>query len=1296
MTVLWASISQSAIDQSKCFSCDIKVNSLEGPIPLKGEWLFTRKDDPNYKNPNLELGEDWVLTRAPGSWKKAYGDGKVFTVGWYRGTINFSKSLIGKKARLLFDTYMGRSEVYLDGKLIFERGKIDSVKRYFSIQTTPVEFEITKEKMVLAIRVDTILMQGIYQLPFQIRPYKKYDAWLSGLLFYMGPFRSITGFLLLVSGLFFLSVYAKTKNDFYLIPGLSGVMEFPFFFFPTDFMQTFIQPESALIGHYLGMAGMMYTHFKFGEIFHKKLHKTEKTWTILSILFALGFTFCLVSFNLKFFQTIRTLIFLMAFATSVIVLAMSYIGTKNKVKGAKVFLIGEAFLVLTVFHDLSNALGLIQSTGLISLGIIISTFSIMLVAANNYTDTYIQNQKLLSELKDYAENLEEKVKLATAHIEEEKQKVANLLNNMKQAIFSIDKHLNIIAPVSSFSSEVFESNIVGTGIFDILYKDIDRTSEEYSQVFTAMGAVFNNPTELQYDLMCDYFPPRLKYMVKKGRKDEVHEDEEEYKILSINYTPMWDDDEELAALMLVIEDITEKEKLAHELEEQKKSSEKNISIIKEMAKADLDDINHFLKDAPKLVENTMGLLRKRKANSNELTEMFRNLHTLKGNSRIFNFNSISSLTHLAESEVTNLRESNKDGAEINPELYNHLMGKLYDISAEISEYGALAKKVFRIENEFEKKLINDIQDFTSKIDLQIGDIINKNELDFAADKPEHVRKEAFELVKEKEIDPGALETLKRSTHSLKGSLRSIKKNDATDIVHKFENSFHLFENLDDASLEVFYRDFVNNYIEIKDLVKSIYMNSGLNKPASQSLQDWKDLFLNFYEFSLEEKTNKKSNDNVKESLAKAIQKLELKFLDTVLTEFQELPSQDEKRNYYLGEAWKYISFVSKIHFSKVPDDTKEMVCPALLNLPDDPKSAEELIKKEKGNLKNILTETLLSICKKDQSPNYFFQVAQFYLHLQPEDTKKAFFLDRSETININKISKALKKSHVVTDLPFQLSKMAQDGDGLALSLSQLIKEGGSHNYLKAIDLGQVVNSFITDGKEGGKSKVNEMDTLNVISKNYHKLQEMIYNQEDHQEIQKAFDKLIDIPLVNSLSKFESMVVEISGKLNKKVDFEIIGEDITMNKDSYSILQDAFVHILRNSIDHGIEDPEERKKVGKRSSGKIVIECHELDNDRIEISIKDDGNGINVDRVAEKAIENGIINHDKKEQMQEDEIINLIFLPNFSQKSSVDELSGRGVGMDIVKKNIESLGGDVKIKSNTGKGTEFILTQIKAG
>tara|TARA_B100000287_G_C20164663_1_gene595685 strand:- start:134 stop:598 length:465 start_codon:yes stop_codon:yes gene_type:complete len=146
----------------------------------------------------------------------------------------------------------------------------------------------------------------------------------------------------------------------------------------------------------------------------------------------------------------------------------------------------------------------------------------------------------------------------------------------------------------------------------------------------------------------------------------------------------------------------------------------------------------------------------------------------------------------------------------------------------------------------------------------------------------------------------------------------------------------------------------------------------------------------------------------------------------------------------------------------------------------------------------------------------------------------------------------------------------------------------------------------------------------------------------------------------------------------------------MEKDSYNILQDALVHILRNSLDHGIELPEERKKNGKDSIGKIILTCEELESGFINLTIKDDGQGINPDIIGKKAVEKGIYSDEDLKKMDKGEIINTIFLPSFSQKDEADELSGRGIGMDVVRKNLEDLQGTVDINTEVGKGTEFIL------
>ena len=148
-----------------CDSCNITVDNLDKPLSLSGLWLFTKNDDPSNKNIDTDIS-NWVVIKTPGSWKKAYADGKNFRIGWYRGVFNFAPELIGQKVTLLVDAYMSRASAYVDGEKIFEREGAASGEKYFSIQAIPLHFTITKEKHVFAFRVETILMNGIYQLPF--------------------------------------------------------------------------------------------------------------------------------------------------------------------------------------------------------------------------------------------------------------------------------------------------------------------------------------------------------------------------------------------------------------------------------------------------------------------------------------------------------------------------------------------------------------------------------------------------------------------------------------------------------------------------------------------------------------------------------------------------------------------------------------------------------------------------------------------------------------------------------------------------------------------------------------------------------------------------------------------------------------------------------------------------------------------------------------------------------------------------------------------------------------------------
>ncbi|MEC8624533.1 MAG: ATP-binding protein, partial [Bdellovibrionota bacterium] len=191
-------------------------------------------------------------------------------------------------------------------------------------------------------------------------------------------------------------------------------------------------------------------------------------------------------------------------------------------------------------------------------------------------------------------------------------------------------------------------------------------------------------------------------------------------------------------------------------------------------------------------------------------------------------------------------------------------------------------------------------------------------------------------------------------------------------------------------------------------------------------------------------------------------------------------------------------------------------------------------------------------------------------------------------------------------------------------------------------------------------------------------------------IDRCFEKLQEEPIKYTLSKFKNVVSDVSKTLGKITTFNITGDQSSMSREKLVILQEALLHLIRNSLDHGLESPEERKYKGKSEKGLILIDITQKDSET-KIILKDDGNGINIDQVARKALSQGIISQDDMRGLTNEQKIDLIFSPNLSTKEQVSEISGRGIGMDIVKKNIEKMGGKIKIKTALGQSTEFEIT-----
>jgi len=190
------------------------------------------------------------------------------------------------------------------------------------------------------------------------------------------------------------------------------------------------------------------------------------------------------------------------------------------------------------------------------------------------------------------------------------------------------------------------------------------------------------------------------------------------------------------------------------------------------------------------------------------------------------------------------------------------------------------------------------------------------------------------------------------------------------------------------------------------------------------------------------------------------------------------------------------------------------------------------------------------------------------------------------------------------------------------------------------------------------------------------------------ELQDIVMSIRMLPISTVFQKMRRLVRDVSKKVNKEVELVLIGEETEVDKNVIDSLADPLMHIIRNSIDHGIGTPEERIKAGKPEKGRIVLEARTTGSDVI-VTVSDDGRGLQRDMILKKAREKGLLSKPESE-LSDKEVYSLIFLPGFSTKDSVTEFSGRGVGMDVVRRNINQIGGSVSIESEPGRGTTHII------
>jgi two-component system, chemotaxis family, sensor kinase CheA len=349
--------------------------------------------------------------------------------------------------------------------------------------------------------------------------------------------------------------------------------------------------------------------------------------------------------------------------------------------------------------------------------------------------------------------------------------------------------------------------------------------------------------------------------------------------------------------------------------------------------------------------------------------------------------------------------------------------------------------------------------------------------------------------------------------------------------------------------------------------------------------------------------------------------------------------------------------------------------------PKDPKKEQEHIVK----IKNRQNESIrVSTEKLDEVINTASELSVTRIHFQDEISSIHRLIR-----DIKKLLQRIEDS----DFASMLGRVSQANEQVMFELEEYFSSIGVKYEKEVLEI--IIKRFYNELKsEASRSELTISEEMTLLLIAATELKNITLKNVENLEIlttrlQSGVMNFRMVPLASLFERFPTLVRDVARQIGKKVKLEIYGADTELDRTIINQLSDPLLHILRNSIDHGIESMEERIQKGKKEIGTIQLKSYYQGSNAV-IEIKDDGKGINKQAVINKALEKGIVNEEELAHMTDKQIYEFIFAPGFSTASSVTELSGRGVGMDVVVNSIKELQGFVDIDSEPGKGTTISL------
>ena len=998
----------------------------------------------------------------------------------------------------------------------------------------------------------------------------------------------------------------------------------------------------------------------------------------------------LFSKTLPFYQLVVLLFFM------ILIVQMSR-AVFHKTIYSKICFVGIGIFIFGTIWDILIASQVITGPEIAAYTSIAFVFIQSYILSKKFSYAYEMAEKLSMHLEKEVEvRTKEAVQARNEAIDSER-KVSNLLNNMGQSVFTVNSKGIILGPVSSFSKNIFNESIEGKNIFDIFYKNMDKKSESYSTMMFAFNTIFGADS-LQWELMFDHFPQKINLTLNIDGLGEL-------KVLSSKLYPLWDENELLERMMFVVEDITNFEKLEKEIEEQKNNSLKNIKRLQELAKNSKEDLVPFFQVSSKMISDALNLSKVMRTKNNvgesidDAQKMLRILHTLKGNARVCNFTGVSSLTHEIEGYIQDLIGKEDLKESIDPKDINLIVQKIYELQGELSRYIKSAQEVFNLEFQDDLKFKEKIHELLKNLEMIIAkSYFQKDKVDKFLPGDKLIYEKIFEESKQSYSEDLYEKELLAVLHSIKGLARGIDERDLSGQIHLLENGVQFLKRETIFNYTNFKEEFADPLNMTRKHTLSILSESDFFRPLTINSDSWSNSIVQLSKLmnDFNRYDNYRDINHLVYGVYTQFSSLKVDYIPMIFRLFfngLEKKSGFPKSsiNYFFKQIWIFVFFVCQFDNGYKLNILDRDLFLKFLN---DELSFDKL----KGDFHNtILFKILDDYTSRGKKINSFFNPLMELFNCSKNDIANSF-VTKVDLKQYNKdLSYTFRKEftgYSIKDIKIKKDKE----ESIFLNQMNLLfeeKDVTWIHYLKKYDVLRVLENYSIekgDHKKEHKPEVKEVLIANTLHFK-EELKSLIADKKliSNVRFDELFNKLFELPVKYSFNKFKGLVKEVSQSLGKKVSLHIDGIESSLEKEKLQFLHEAVIHLIRNSLDHGIEKPMTRLEKGKDEVGKIEINCYRNSDDNLVIKIDDDGGGIDIDKLIEKAKRSNVIKDEDIKNMTEKDKINLIFLPNLSTKERVSEISGRGVGMDAVKKILMDIGGDIKIENNFGHGTSFVIT-----